>query len=133
MAKSKGKVLIIDDDLDFVEINRAALEAAGYTVVAAFNGREGLNLIVRERPDLILLDVMMTTITEGLDMAYELREKEEYRNIPIFLITSMTGAPEFPRAFEYVMGREWPITKYFDKPVKPARIVAAVDEVLQES
>ncbi|MEW6522222.1 MAG: response regulator [Bacillota bacterium] len=126
----KGRILIIDDDSDFVEINRMALEAAGYQISAAYNGREGLGKIQAEKPDLILLDVMMTTVTEGLDLAYELREKEEYRGIPIFLITSMTSAPEFPQSFTYVLGRDWPVTKYFDKPVKPAQIVAAVGEVL---
>ena len=66
MAK---RVLLIDDDRDFVEINRLALKEAGYDVTAAFDGKEGLEKALEVNPDVIILDVMMTHETEGFFIA----------------------------------------------------------------
>ena len=92
----KPKVLVIDDDPDFVEGLRIALEANNYQVYSAENGTEGLKFIQRIRPDLIILDVMMDTLTEGFQVSYQLRSrdpKSEYRaysNIPILMLTAVS-------------------------------------------
>jgi CheY-like chemotaxis protein len=92
----KPKVLVIDDDPDFVEGIRIALEANNYEAYSAKNGTEGLKLIKRIRPDLIILDVMMDTLTEGFQVSYQLRsqdpksEYKAYSNIPILMLTAVS-------------------------------------------
>ena len=79
MAK---KVLIIDDDADFVESVENLLEARGYEVVSASNGKEGIEVAGKEKPNLIILDVMMTTKDEGFNVARKLNEMEEVKEHP---------------------------------------------------
>ena len=64
-----AKILVVDDDPDTVEVIRMTLESAGYEVVSASNSRQGLERVVSEKPDLIILDVMMDTTTEGLQFS----------------------------------------------------------------
>ena len=86
-----NKILIVDDERDFVEINRATLESKGYKVVAAYNGKEGLEKALKEKPDLIVLDVMMTTKTEGFDVSRKMRAYEELKKTPIIMLTAIRG------------------------------------------
>jgi len=72
----KPKVIVIDDDPDMVESIRITLEANDYEVCSAENGTEGLKLIKEIHPDLIILDVMMDTITEGFQVSYQLRSQD---------------------------------------------------------
>ncbi|MCP5005992.1 MAG: response regulator, partial [Planctomycetes bacterium] len=93
---AKSEILIIDDDPDISEAMRITLEANAYSVITAKNGKEGLEKVKTETPDLIILDVMMDTDTEGFHVAYQLRSEEsdseykDYRNIPILMITAIS-------------------------------------------
>ena len=129
------KILIIDDDPDIVEAMRMPLEANAYNVITASNGKEGLQRAKDEIPDLIILDVMMETDTEGFHMAYELRSEEpdsEYkdcRDIPILMITAisqkkgMNFSPEKDEAF-------LPVDDFIEKPVQPQDLLKKVAELL---
>ena len=87
MAK---KVLMIDDDPEFVEAISNLLDAKGYDVHTASNGKEGVEKAKAENPDIILLDVMMTTKNEGFNVARELHDDQKLKDTPIII---MTGHP----------------------------------------
>lgn len=128
------KILIIDDDPDFTFATKLYLEEAGYEVCAAQNGTEGLNLVKQECPDLIILDVMMDTTTEGFQLALTLRSRahdsafKDYRHIPIIMQTSVhsTTPVRFGPDEDYL-----PIERFLDKPVDPAVLVETVKELVR--
>jgi CheY-like chemotaxis protein len=129
------KILIIDDDSDIVEAMRMPLEANAYNVITANSGKEGLQRAKDETPDLIILDVMMETDTEGFHVAYALRSEEpdsEYKNcrkIPILMITAisqkkgMDFSPEKDDTF-------LPVDGFIEKPVQPKDLLGKVAELL---
>ena len=123
-----AKILVVDDDPDFVEFTRIVLEREGHTIVSAAGGGEALDKIVEETPDLIVLDVIMDTVLDGLSVSQELGEHEEYKQIPIVMITSIANtdyAELFPTD-EYVH-----LNTFLTKPVAPERLVKEVDRLLK--
>ena len=89
MTSEAGKILIVDDDRDFVESLSAFLEAHNYVVLKAHDGREGLKLAKVERPDLIIMDVIMNERTEGFFTVQEMRRAAELKTVPIFILSSL--------------------------------------------
>ena len=85
----KKKILLVDDDIDVITILQAILQKENYQVVAAANKAEGMKLIRDEKPDLAILDVMMTTPYEGFEMGEELRNDAQLKNIPFLILTSI--------------------------------------------
>ncbi len=94
MAMAK-KILIVDDDKDLVQTLEAALRHNGYEVAKAYSGTEGLAALVKEKPDLIILDVMMETDTAGFEIADQIRNSRsssryaEFKSIPIVMLTAI--------------------------------------------
>jgi two-component system phosphate regulon response regulator PhoB/two-component system alkaline phosphatase synthesis response regulator PhoP/two-component system response regulator VicR len=125
-------ILIIDDDRDLVNSIRIILESKDYKVRAAFDGQEGFRQIQEEVPDLIILDVMMTTDTEGFDLAYKLNQDPEFKNIPILMVTSFPQkmAEQGPSAFQHILGENWPVSQFLEKPLHPDQILKAVEDLL---
>ena len=82
-------ILIIDDDFDYAEALKTMLEARSYTVTWAPNSVAGMQMIKASLPDMIILDIMMSTIGEGLHLAYRLKSAPEYAQIPILMLTSI--------------------------------------------
>lgn len=127
------KILIIDDDPDIVLAVRLCLEDAGHEVLEAGNGTEGLETIKTERPDLIILDVMMDTTTEGFQLSLKLRspdptsEYAEFSDIPILMLTSIhTTTPlRFGPDEDYL-----PVDEFVDKPIDPDDLVKKVKTLL---
>jgi CheY-like chemotaxis protein len=137
MAERK-KVLVIDDNPDIIENTRIVLETKNYQVHGASNGKQGLNMIKKIKPNLIILDVMMNNLTEGFEVAQELRaptpnpEYAEYRSIPILMVTSIHDKYNFH--FDRNMGTEWlPIDGFLEKPVAPADLLKKVEEMIGTS
>ena len=99
----EAKVLIVDDDPDIVEALKMTLEANRYKVFTATNGTEGLKQVKAVKPDLIILDVMMDTITEGFQVSYQLRNPDPqseyalYSKIPILMLTAIVEKPIRPQ------------------------------------
>jgi CheY-like chemotaxis protein len=123
-----AKILVVDDDPDFVEFTRIVLEREGHTIVSAAGGGEALDKIVKDAPDLIILDVIMDSVLDGLSVAQELGERPEFRDIPIIMITSITStdyAELFPTD-EYVH-----LDVFLSKPIKPERLVKDVNRLLK--
>ena len=126
MAK---KVLLVDDEVDFIEINKVALEGKGYEVIAAYNGQEAVEKAHKEKPDIIVLDVMMSRKTEGFDAARELRRQKETEGIPILMLTAIRERMDI----QYKIGpdKDWlPITEFIEKPLSPEKLVAKVEQML---
>src|SRR4030042_5310239 len=95
-----NKVLVIDDDREFVEAMTNVLDAKGYTVDHAPNGKVGIAQAREQKPDIILLDVMMTTKSEGFDVAREISKDEKLKAVPIILITGVRKEMNLPFGFE---------------------------------
>ena len=122
-----SKILIVDDDPDFVEATRIVLEGAGYDTLSAANGDESLRVVRAEKPDLIILDVIMSSILDGLNVSQQLQDDPEHKDIPIIMVTSIANtdyAALFPTD-EYVH-----IDTFLTKPVLPDRLLQEVKRLL---
>jgi two-component system alkaline phosphatase synthesis response regulator PhoP len=128
---AKNLILLVDDDVDFVEMNRAVLEAHGYKVAAAFSGQEGLQKARELKPALIVLDVMMDYKTEGFHATYELRQDPELQKIPIIMVTAI-NKQDFIGRFQ--PDADWlPVEKLIDKPITPQRLLDEVQKALGDN
>lgn len=133
MEGTMSKILVIDDDQDIVDAVRMTLESAGHVVVEAHSGKEGLAMIEQVRPDLLILDVMMETHTEGFQIALKLRSPDPtsrfatFKNIPILMLTAIhsTTPLRFEPDIDYL-----PVELFVDKPIDPDDLIRKVDWVL---
>nr|MBC7246084.1 response regulator [Chloroflexota bacterium] len=120
-------ILVVDDDPDFVEFTRMVLEKAGYRVIAAANGEQGLQAMRQEQPDLVILDVMMSGILDGLNASMRMRTVQGLEKTPILMVSSITSsdyAAMFPTD-EYV-----PVESFLSKPVSPEQLLSEVQRLL---
>jgi len=124
------KVLVIDDDNDFVESIVNLLEARGYEVASASNGKEGVEKAKANKPDLILLDVMMTTKDEGFNVARQLHEVDALKGTSVIMVTGVRKEMNLPFGFE--PDDTWlPVKQILEKPVKPETLLSAVSDALK--
>ena len=124
------RILIIDDDPDFVEATRLVLVREGYDVISAGNGQDGLRSIQEHAPDLIILDIIMDTVLEGLYVSRELAEDPGHRDVPILMVTSIANsdyAALFPTD-EYIH-----ISDFVSKPITPEQLVARAAALLRRA
>lgn len=120
-----AKVLVVDDDPDVVDACRLFLEKKGYQVATAFNRAEGMKALAAQKPDLMILDVMMAQPDDGLAMAQELRRKGN--QIPIVMLTSISKVT----GMEYGQDKEMvPVEAFLEKPVDPGMLCNKVAELL---
>ena len=122
MAEKKT-ILVIDDDPDIIETVQTILSAKGYGVISASSGRQGIELLRTNRPDLILCDMMMEAIDSGMQTAQQIRQ--EHGDIPVFLLSSIA---EMTAATTTI--RELGFNGIIQKPVDPARLVGTVQSML---
>jgi CheY-like chemotaxis protein len=124
------KILVADDDPDMVESLKAILEGSSYDVVPASNREEAMSKINAERPDLAILDVMMSAWQDGFEMARELKQSPEFKDMPIILLTGVrekTGIDFKSSAGD----AQWcPVDGYLDKPVEPAVLLGEIKKLL---
>ena len=130
---TKGDILLVDDDPDIRDSIRIVLEKEGYTVRTAVNGKRAVEELEKQRPDLMILDIMMATDTEGFDLAYDLRERKEFEGMPIVLLTSFLdkGREEGPDQFQHILGEEWPAKWLFEKPVDTKKLLDKIEGILK--
>jgi CheY-like chemotaxis protein len=116
---NRKKILIIDDDPSFLEICSAILEESDYQVDTASSSKEGLEKLVSLRPDLLLLDIMMATMDEGLTFATSMRQREDLNKIPIMIVSAQPDAEKgYQRSVDKEM--DWISADMFlEKPVNP--------------
>jgi CheY-like chemotaxis protein len=126
----KKRILIIDDDVDFIDLNRAVLENSGFEVVTAFSGREGMDKVKFELPDLILLDLMMEKHDTGFSFAKAIKADPRYKDIPILMISSVAGETGYD--FSQDLDGYWMKTDGFiNKPVAPEELVKRINSLLE--
>ncbi|MDD5561825.1 MAG: response regulator [Candidatus Omnitrophica bacterium] len=126
-----NKVLIVDDDSDFVEAISTLLEAKGYAVVSAPEGKTGFSQAKQQLPGLIILDVMMATKSEGFDVAKQLKNDPATKEIPVVLITGIKRDMNLPFGFE--PDEDWlPVKAVLEKPVKPDLLLKTVEEYINK-
>lgn len=121
------KILIIDDDPDFVEATKIVLEKQGFSVDSAAGGSAGYQKAKKEEPDLIILDVMMDTALDGVTFSRKAHDEEFINNIPIIMVTSIANtdyAALFPTD-EYI-----PVDAFFCKPIDPEKLIKKVKGIL---
>jgi two-component system cell cycle response regulator DivK len=122
----KGRVLIVEDQEDLRDVLRMALEGAGYSVIEAQNGREGVEKAVHERPDLVIMDIQMPVL-DGYDATREIKSSPDISRTPIIALSSfaMKGDEEKARAAG--------CDDYVTKPFSPKQMVALVHNYIGES
>jgi two-component system alkaline phosphatase synthesis response regulator PhoP len=123
------KVLIIDDDIDLVEAMRITLEGAGFAVIDAQDGQKGLDKVKKERPDLVILDVMMGTQDEGFHIAYTLRQNPDTADLPIIMLTAIGQETGFSFNKEKD-GDFLPVNEFIEKPINPDKLIETVKSSL---
>jgi CheY-like chemotaxis protein len=123
-----AKILVVDDDPDFVLILTKILEENAYDIVTAANGAQALAAMRQAKPDLVLLDIMMSTVLDGLSVSEEMQEDPELKDIPIIMISSITDtqhAAVFPTD-GYVHMDAW-----ITKPIQPEDLLKKVKRYLE--
>jgi len=123
------KILVVDDDPDFVEITRTVLEGNGYEVASAADGEQALQSMRADPPDLVLLDVMMSTLLDGLNVSHVMSEDPVLSKVPIVMVSSITDSPSagmFPTD-EYI-----PIDSWISKPVQPDDLLSKIAQLVQD-
>ena len=90
---SSARILVVDDDPDFVEIMRTILESNDYEVVTAANGIQALAQVKAEHPDLMILDIMMSSVLDGLDVSEKLAQDPDARFMPVIMVSSIAETP----------------------------------------
>ena len=121
-------ILVVDDDPDFVEATRLVLEKAGYGVISAADGDAGLKMAREVKPDLVILDVIMKTVLDGLHMSRQMADDPAQRQTPILMVTSIANsdyAALFPTD-EYIH-----IDDFVSKPIAPNDLLRRVGALLK--
>jgi CheY-like chemotaxis protein len=130
-VERKAKVLLVDDDADFVESTKTVLESKPYEVIVAVNGDECLRRAKEDKPDLILLDIIMP-VEDGFTAAEQLKKDPELAKIPLLMLTSYSskGAEtSIPRSRGYELEAE----DYIEKPVSPQNLLDTVAKHLKKA
>ena len=126
MSAGEGYLLIVEDDADILKLLDATLAFKGYRVVTARNGREGLDAVQRERPAIVIADIMMPKL-DGFGLVHRLRINPETRDIPVIFITATYVAPE-DQEFALNIGA----TRFIQKPIDLEKFLETVAEVLKQ-
>jgi len=121
------RVLIVDDDPDFVEIVSMILRKEGYEFESATSGDEALKKMRASPPDILLLDVMMSTVLDGVNVSFAMAEDPQLKNVPIIMISSI---PDSAHAEEFPTDEYVPISAWITKPVQPQELVKTVKRLV---
>ena len=121
----KKRILIVEDEAEMVEMIKMRLEAVGYEVLAAYDGPEGLEKAKKEKPDLIILDLMLPKM-DGFKVCGLLKKDTRYANIPIVMFTAKAQEEDM------VLGREMGADAYITKPFEPKVLLGKIEELIGE-
>lgn len=125
------KILLVDDDREFVQSNSDLLEANGYSVLKAYDGTSGLDVAVSEKPDLMILDVMMSYDSEGFDISRKIAKTEELKHMPVIIVTGVSGEKHLP--FTFTPDKTWlPAEQVLNKPVKPGHLLDTIRKIIEK-
>jgi len=127
--KTMKKILLVDDDPDFVEGARIVLEKSDFEVATASSGKECLERIKEERPDLIILDIMMPK-KSGFEVCKELKSDIEYNRIPVVMLTALKQKLS-QTSYSIAEGLELEAEDYLEKPIEPKELVSRIKKILE--
>ncbi|MFQ6084026.1 MAG: PleD family two-component system response regulator [Candidatus Aminicenantia bacterium] len=135
ITNPQAKILVIDDDPDFLEVVSIILKSGSYNVITAKNPQEGKEKLFTEKPDLILLDIMMDSLFDGFSLCHDIKTSKEYqkfRETPIIFVSAVkekTGSRfTFKPSEQGLMGPD----DYIDKPVQPDDLFARIEKLLKK-
>ncbi len=117
-----AKILVVDDDPDFVAFTRDVLKRQNHEVITAASGKQALDVMHKNKPDLVLLDVMMSYLLDGLHVSEEMHKDPELSKIPVIIVTSLIGRPDKERLS---------VADWLSKPVQPKELLEKVSLHLQ--
>ena len=124
---SKAKILVVDDDPDFVVYTRTILESEDYAVVSAGNSDQGLRVLAQEKPDLVILDVIMSSVLDGLSMSQRMAEDAVFRHVPIIMVTSIANTDYLAL---FPTDESIHVDAFITKPIAPRELLRQVGKLL---
>jgi CheY-like chemotaxis protein len=123
-----SKILVVDDDRDFIKITKMILQANKHDVTSAANGEQALAAMRKDKPDLVILDIMMSYILDGLDVRRTMAQDKELQDIPVIMATSLTAT----RAQGTLPSDEYlPESHWIHKPIDPDKLLEQVKIALK--
>lgn len=125
----KKKILVVDDEPEMVKMLQMSLETASYEVITAYNGQEGIDKTKKERPDAIIMDLMMPE-KDGFVACKEIKNDPECAHIPILVLTAISDHLTQSR-YAKSMGLELEAEDYIDKPVDPNFLLERLARLLE--
>ncbi len=128
--QGQSRILLIDDDIDFVNATKTVLESRNYQICVASNGDEGLKKARDEKPDLIILDIIMP-VKDGFTVAEQLKKDSELSGIPVVMLTSF-GERKGETSLAVSQGMKLEAEDYIEKPIKPEELLKAVEKLLKK-
>ena len=127
--EKRAKILLVDDDIDFVEATKIILESKPYEVIVAYEGDEALRKAREENPDLIILDIIMP-VKDEFTAAEQLKKDPQLSKIPVIMLTSFSSRGQetsLPVSRGFALEAE----DYMEKPVTPEELLARLDKLLK--
>lgn len=124
----KAKILIVDDDPDFVEYTRTVLENSDYRVVSAGNSDQGMLVLAREKPDLVVLDVIMSSVLDGLSMSERMADDPELKHVPIVMVTSIANTDYLAL---FPTDESIHIDAFLTKPIAPSELLRQIGRLVE--
>ena len=135
ISNPKANILVIDDDPDFLKVASIMLKSGPYNVITAKNPQEGKEKLFTEKPDLILLDIMMDSLFDGFSLCHDIKtskEYQEFRETPIIFVSAVkekVGSRfTFKPSEQGLVGPD----DYIDKPVQPGDLLARIERLLKK-
>ncbi|MEN6298597.1 MAG: response regulator [Anaerolineaceae bacterium] len=126
MTKKEKKVVYIEDEPEMIDLVTLILSRKGFTVKGANGGREGLDLVKKELPDLVLLDLMMPDV-DGWDVFQQMKAETKTRKIPVIVITAKA------QSIDKVLGLQIAkVAAYISKPFTPQELIDSVERIFQK-
>lgn len=125
-----ARILVVDDDPDIVQAIQIVLEAQDYSVITATNGEEGLQRVKKDKPDVLVLDLLMP-LKDGFAVVRELKEDRRYAKLPILILTSVREDAS-RRRYELETGTELDVDDYVEKPIAPVELISRVGNLVRK-
>ncbi len=127
MAENRKRILCIEDEVEMIDLVSLILRRSGYEVIGARGGREGLEVMAREKPDLVLLDLMMPEM-DGWEVYQQMKAAEHSKDIPVIVVTAKS------QSIDKVLGLHIAkVDDYITKPFGPQELLESVEKVLSRS
>ena len=125
-----ARVVMIDDDPDFLEIQRGVLESKGHTVVTVDNSKEAIEKTKEADPDIVVVDLMMEEEDAGFSLCYQFKKGATGKVLPVIMVTGVTSERGVPFNLDGPETGGWiKADMYLNKPIRPEELISAVDKL----